>query len=388
VLLLLTTLTNTMDPNVIKLAMGAAGAGGVDFQLWTWGYNANGQLGQNNLTYYSSPRQVGSLTDWSKISGGFQHCLAVKTNGGLWAWGGNSFGQHGTGNTTGRSSPVQVGALTDWLSASAGYRHSAAVKTDGTLWAWGDNSFGQLGDGTTVNKSSPVQVGALTTWAKVSAGGAASSGFTLAIKTDGTLWAFGRNNFGQLGTGNTTSYSSPIQIGALTTWSSISAHVYNSHAIKTDGTLWGWGQNSSGDLGVGDQTSYSSPKQVGALTNWRSVSKDVTNGASILAVKTDNTAWGWCSNVYGALGIGSSGDSYSSPVQIGALSNWSVIECDGYSSIALKTGGTLWSWGYNYYGQLGAGNKTDRSSPVQVGALTSWQSISAGRFFATAIKKP
>ena len=377
-----------MDPNVLRLAMGAAGADGPEYQLWSWGYNGDGQLGSGTTTDRSSPVQVGALKDWSSVSGGQNCCLAIKTNGTLWAWGKNANGQLGLGNTTYYSSPVQVGSLTNWLSVSAGYRHILAVKTDGTLWAWGSNGQGSVGDGTTTSRSSPVQIGSLTTWSKVSAG---VSGSSLAIKTDGTLWAWGYNQTGELGLSNTTNYSSPVQVGALTNWSKIFAHGPHTHAIKTDGTLWAWGQNGNGELGVGNQSNYSSPVQVGALTNWRSVSKDVSGGAGVIAVKTNNTAWAWGSNPYGGLGLGDT-TTYSSPVQIGALTNWSVVECDGYSSIGLKTDGTIWTWGYNFYGQLGQSPSNlyslDTSSPVQVGALTTWQSVAAGRLAQYAIKKP
>ena len=171
-----------------------------------------------------------------------------------------------------------------------------AVKTDGTLWAWGRAANGGLGDGTTVAKSSPVQVGALTTWATVLASTARHS---LAVKTDGTLWSWGANFNGQLGLGNTTSYSSPKQVGALTTWSKLSGGQVFSHAIKTDGTLWAWGDGGAiftpgpyaylpavparGALGLGNTTVYSSPKQVGALTTWTEVS---SRDYAVLAIKT------------------------------------------------------------------------------------------------------
>ena len=133
-----------------------------------------------------------------------------------------------------------------------------------TLYAWGRNHLGQLGDGTTVDKSSPVQVGALTTWLNAATGYA----FTTATKTDGTLWAWGMNTQGQLGLGDATPRSSPVQVGALTTWDKPVGGAYNTLATKTDGTLWSWGHNVYGQLGHGNTTTLSSPVQVGALTTW------------------------------------------------------------------------------------------------------------------------
>ena len=198
----------------------------------------------------------------------------------LWSFGRNYFGQLGLGNTTNVASPTQVGALTTWLNIAAGY-HSLSTKTDNTLWAWGRNGDGQLGlgnSGSGTNRSSPVQVGALTTWSSVYAGSYSS----LAIKTNGTLWSWGQNSYGRLGLGNTTDYSSPKQVGALTTWASISAGSgYWTAAIKTDGTLWSWGSNSYGRLGLGDTNNRSSPVQVGSLTNWLTVAAGAYHSAAI-----------------------------------------------------------------------------------------------------------
>jgi len=176
---------------------------------------------------------------------------------------------------------MQIGALTTW-SKTATFKGLSgfAIKTDGTLWSWGDNGSGQLGLGNLTNYSSPVQVGALTNWSAVS-GGASS---TIAVKTDGTLWSWGDKSYGVLGLGNLISYSSPKQIGALTTWVTIASLVYATSAIKTDGTLWSWGRNNNfGQLGLGNLTNYSSPKQVGALTTW---SKVAAGRGFVLAIIT------------------------------------------------------------------------------------------------------
>jgi alpha-tubulin suppressor-like RCC1 family protein len=140
--------------------------------MWVWGQNGNGQLGLGNTTGYSSPKQVGALTTWSKITAGATYSMAIKTDGTIWAIGGfGGYGQLGLGNTSNISSPVQIGALTTWLNIAAGYGQCAAVRTDGTLWSWGKNNDGELGDGTTTNRSSPTQIGALTAWLNVAAGG-------------------------------------------------------------------------------------------------------------------------------------------------------------------------------------------------------------------------
>ena len=353
-------------------------------QLWSWGANSTGQLGLGDVITRSSPVQVGALTDWSSISGGNTVATAIKTDGTLWSWGSNSLGELGLGNATARSSPVQVGALTSWSKVSSGFQCAFAIKTDGTLWSWGASGYGRLGLGDAgTNRSSPVQVGALTTWSVVSV-----SSHSLAVKTDGTLWSWGHNTHGQLGLGDVTLRSSPVQVGALTTWSSVVAALGSSFAVKTDGTLWSWGRNNSGGLGLGDATNRSSPVQVGALTTWSS--KIDASGifgpygvgpgtVHVLAVKTDGTLWSWGASSQGQLGLGDV-TARSSPVQVGALTTWNECACGmvnfygrGFSS-AIKTDGTLWTWGDNT--ALGLGDFTNRSSPVQVGALTTWISVS------------
>lgn len=344
--------------------------------LYSWGRNSLGPLGLGNTTNYSSPMQVGALSDWNVVStSSNQHTLSIKTDGTLWAWGNDFYGQLGLGNTTRYSSPKQVGALTNWLTVSSGqYSNTAAIKTNGTLWIWGQNNQGQLGIGNTTDYSSPMQVGSLTTWSKLGVGNYA----VYSIKTDGTLWAWGYNNNGQLGLGNTTNYSSPKQVGALTNWSNVSgSQGYWAAAVKTDGTLWTWGYNNYGQLGLGNRTDYSSPKQVGALSTWSLVS-----GGQYwcLALKTDGTLWSWGYNVSGQLGLNNT-TYYSSPKQVGSLTNWASISATFRTGYAVKTNGTLWDWGYNAYGELGngtSGNPTHTSSPAQIGALTTWLSVSSG----------
>jgi alpha-tubulin suppressor-like RCC1 family protein len=350
--------------------------------IYSWGTNGNGQLGQNNQSNRSSPVQVGSLEVWTSIGvAGLSGRLAggVLNNGKLYMWGDNSLDQLGLGPGLGSpiTSPRQVGALTNWAKVSVSDQFSVAIKTDGTLWAWGDNNYGQLGQNNTINRNSPVQIGALTNWAKVQTMFHGS----VAIKTDGTLWSWGRGIQGQLGLGNQTNYSSPKQVGALTNWATLSTSSsgYNlCAAIKTDGTLWTWGRGNNGALGHGNTTTYSSPKQVGALTNWASVSiASETTVGQCAAIKTDGTLWTWGSGNNGALGLGNT-TSYNSPKQVGVATDWSKIAMAAYVTAAVKTNGTLWAWGRNNEGQLGQLNLISRSSPTQVGAEIYWGNVSAG----------
>ncbi|MGZ8924275.1 MAG: RCC1 domain-containing protein [Nitrososphaeraceae archaeon] len=346
-------------------------------QLHAVGTNTYGGLGDGTVTAKSSPVQVGSLANWQQVSCGyFESTLAIKTDGTLWACGYNRFwGTLGDGTTLHRSSPVQVGSLVNWKNISAGRYHCSAIKTDGTLWTWGWDAYGQLGAGTnssTTGKSSPIQIGSLADWKQVIC---SHSNSTMGIRNNGTLWGWGHNGFGALGLANTVHRSSPVQVGSLTNWSNLTTGRGFAIAVKTDGTLWAWGNNSHGQLGIGDITHRSSPVQIGSLANWKQAS---CGGFSSMAIKTDGTLWTWGYNTEGTLGLGDTVHR-SSPVQVGSLMNWKQV-CSGHKFMtATKTDGSTWSWGENTNGQLGLGNTVHRSSPVQIGSLTKWKQISAGK---------
>jgi alpha-tubulin suppressor-like RCC1 family protein len=347
--------------------------------LWAWGGNPSGGLGQNDRVYRSSPTQVGTASNWSLVSVASYTTMATKTDGTLWAWGRNNYGQLGQNDGVARSNPVQIGALTNWNLVSCGYYSMGAIKTDGTLWAWGRNDNGQLGLNDLVLRSSPTQIGSGTTWSQVSATG---GGFWLATKTDGTLWAWGQNNYGQLGQNSTVNRSSPVQVGSGTTWSKVSASLLtgNGSAIKTDGTLWTWGQGNYGQLGISDLNYKSSPVQVGSGTTWSLIS---ASNYAFAATKTDGTLWTWGRNNSGNLGLN---DAVwrSSPTQV-AGTTWSKISLGTYEISAIKTNGTLWTWGWNVYGASGLNDRVSRSSPVQVGSATNWANTSTGGLTTVAI---
>jgi alpha-tubulin suppressor-like RCC1 family protein len=293
----------------------------------------------------------------------------------LYAWGRNNWGQLAQNNLISRSSPVQVGALTDWAQVSESGIRVSAIKTNGTLWGWG--AGGATGDGTAYNRSSPVQVGALTNWFQVSVG---ESGNAAAIKTDGTLWAWGENTWGQLGQNDRSVRRSPVQVGALTNWYLVSFGTDFWISVKTDGTLWACGINSTeGRLGTGDGISRSSPVQVGALTNW---SKVFCGYRHTISVKTDGTLWAWGQN-FGVLGNNSIANS-TVPIQVGLLTNWSQPAAGGQTrSAATKTDGTLWAWGN---APVGDNTTINRSSPVQIGALTNWAQVALSGYFSASVK--
>ncbi len=345
--------------------------------LWAWGNNATGAVGDNSTIPRSSPVQIGSLSNWSQVYSGINHCLAVKTDGTLWSWGANTGGKLGLNDTQNRSSPVQIGSLSTWSQVAAATGFSVAIKTDGTLWAWGTNTGGQLGNNDRVNRSSPIQIGALSDWAKVDARGQQ----VFAIKTNNTLWAWGVLGSGLSGANVfSVTRSSPVQVGALSDWSEISLISSSSiAAVKTDGSLWTWGANGNGDLGLGNTVARSSPVQVGSLLTWSKVS----GGLGCSAIKTDGTLWGWGSSLSG----NGTAIVVSSPVQIGSLSDWSAIAY-GDARAAVRTNNTLYTWGLNSGGTLGqnTGDSQNRSSPVQIGSNNEWSSFAFGGYSAAGVK--
>ena len=150
-------------------------------------------------------------------------------------------------------------------------------------------------------------------------------------------------------------------------------------ALKTDGTIWAWGYNGWGSLGQNNRTDYSSPKQIPGTT-WSVI--DVGE-LSMAAIKTDGTLWSWGGGTYGQLGDNQGAPSckYSSPVQVGSGSDWSDVAIDWkMNSYAIKTDGTLWGWGWNQYGDIGSNNTTKYSSPVQIGSETDWSWLSDGGY--------
>jgi len=345
--------------------------------LWTWGL---GYLGDNTATSRSSPVQtIAWGSNWKQVYVGSNHTAAIKTDGTLWIWGNNDQGRLGDNTVTTRSSPVQTIAFgTNWKQVSCGQYHTAAIKTDGTLWSWGQNYlYGQVGDNTTINRSSPVQdITFGKNWSQVSC----CKDYSSAIKTDGTLWCWGNNNTGALGDNTVANRSSPVQTITLgTNWKQVYAGAYHCAAVKTDGTLWCWGNNLQyGALGDNTIILRSSPVQTVAFgTNWKQVACGFNNTA---AVKQDGTLWCWGYNAYGQLGDGTI-THRSSPVQtVAGGTNWKQVSCGDRTTVAIKTDGTLWCWGYNYQGQLGLNNAGGyATSPVQTIMYgTNWKQVSCG----------
>ena len=278
-------------------------------------------------------------------------------------------------------SPINLSSLVPSATVAkiaAGGNYSLALMSDGTVWAWGANSYGQLGNGSTAASVPPVQVLNLTDVIAIAAG----DNHSLAVKSDGTVWAWGLNSNGQLGEGTTTQRLTPVKVSNLTGVVSVSAGSAHSLALKSDGTVWAWGLNTNGRLGDGTTTQRNAPVQVTSLSNVTSVS---AGGSHSMALKADKTVWAWGLNTNGQLGDNTVTQRLT-PVQTTIISSVAAIDGGATHSLAVKSDGTVWAWGNNTNGRLGDGTTTQRNAPVQVTSLSNVTSVFAGGSHSLALR--
>jgi hypothetical protein len=280
-----------------------------DHTVDTWGYDGDGELGDGRISpvYRTSPAPVPGLDGVVQIAAGYQHVLALKSDGTVWAWGYNLARELGNGTTADQATPVQVPGLTGIAQVSASFYDSMARGSDGSVWAWGHNGFGELGDGTTTNRATPVKLPGLSGVTQISAG----YEHGLAVKSDGTVWAWGNNAFGQLGLGTTTNHAAPVQVPGLTGVTQVAAGQTHSLAIAGPGSsVWAWGDDSSSQLGDGATQEQRSPESIG-LNGITQISAGFNQSA---AVSSNDAAYSWGASGY-AIDSGQSGP-LSVPFQV------------------------------------------------------------------------
>lgn len=351
-------------------------------------------------------KHTASSTRVISIWGGARGSIALKSDGTVWTWGLNNScstlgsgpcGKLGDGTGISRSVPVQVhgpgdvGYLTSITAIMGGEHTNYALKSDGTLWAWGGNFVGQMGDGTYTNSVVPVQVSGLISVTMLGGRGY----HNLAVEANGTVWAWGWNRNGELGhdtSGSPCPYglygtcsNVPVLVIGVTNPLTVTGGGFFSLALMPDHTLMGWGRNNHGELGDGSYTECDAPVQVSSvLSNVVNISAGWFHAVALTA---DYKAWTWGNNTNGEIGIGiTTTTGISVPVQVPGLSNVKQVSAgDGFTAI-LKSDGTVWTWGGNTFGQLGNGTFKGRSTPAQVEGLTDVIYIAARDYHVLVIK--
>ena len=346
--------------------------------LWSWGDNDYGQLGDGTTIGRENPRDI--LEDVVALSAGGLHNLVLKDDGTLWAWGSDHYGQLGIQTEAERvatdmvpdlalmsNSPKQI--LDDVIAVSSGGWHSMALRRDGTVWSWGRNDYGQLGIGSDNHQSEPMQIDGLSDIVAITAGGWHS----MALTSDGRVYVWGGNQHGQLGNGTTINVLTPELHGLLQEMISVSAGFYHNIALDSNGHVWVWGQNGNGQLGDGTRQNSSTPKKLEGFGDVIAVSAGYYHS---LALKSDHSVYAWGENSKGQLGDGTTQDR-TTPTRVPHIHNIAQIAAGSKMSMALDKDDIGWSWGWNQYGQLGDGTMMDRLEPVQIRTLPTRSQDSA-----------
>jgi alpha-tubulin suppressor-like RCC1 family protein len=357
-----------------------------DGSVWEWGVSPDQKV-------YTTPHQVPGLSDVTSISVGLAHALALRVDGTVWAWGINFNGDLGLGALGSTDVPLQIPDLTGIVAISAGGKFSMAVTHDGNVFVWGTNAEGELGTGQTVpaSASAPQLIAGLSDIVAVSAGGTHG----LALRSDGLVFSWGDNTTGELGLGTKSSTPGPVaQVPDLSGIVAISAGVGYNLALRSDGTVCAWGDNSYAQLGInpgtvnpGDPASILVPTPVPGMTGVVSIA---TAGLHSSVAHNDGSVWTWGYNYYGVLGYGTPGEyvMYPTPAKANVV-NGAVRVAEAYgSTLALEADGTVWIWGDNFQGELGTGNGETVNKPIQMLNVTGATTLAGGNSFTLFARDP
>lgn len=330
--------------------------------IWTWGWGNWGQQGNSTDFDEYLPIQLTNTSNWQSVTGSQFNTFGIKTNGTLWGCGGNLYGGMGTGSTADHISVMtQIGTSGNWKQVTSGDLFTLALKTDNSLWGWGQNDGYQMGNNNCcTDQLTPIQIGIATDWKTV---GASYSRSGFAIKNNGTLWCWGTNLAFLLGDGAVSVRTVPTQHNTDTDWDKMSVGFEHILIIKTDGTLWAWGGGQYGQTGQDPSTSFNSSIPFQIAGTWKSFSAGFRFS---MGIKTDGTLWGWGLNDVGQLGNGTVSEINYIPIQIGTATNWASVSCGWHHSVAQRNDGSLWSWGTNEVGQLGNGTTTPEATPTNI----------------------
>ncbi len=365
------------DGPVLSPAAGSFGAGtgvfaGQEFtcalaggRARCFGANVDGALGSGDEATHLAPVAVAATVGFDRLAAGQNHACGLEHGtGAVWCWGYNASGQLGVGDTAARDAPVRLAQPGSAIALAAGYNHACAVATDHALWCWGDNTEGQLGQADlpgAPNALQPVRVGSDSDWLGVAGG----QGHTCGVRAPGTMWCWGRNTQLELAAApSDEQVRTPTQVGTFTDWTAaVDVGQDSSCGIRTDGTLWCWGDNRFGQLGAPPETAaVGAPRQVGGQAGWVAISVDAF---AACGVRSDGGLWCWGRNAEGQLGTGDTADRYA-PATVGPASGWASVSVGRFHACALRTSGDLACMGENSNGQLGLGDTARRNVPTPV----------------------
>jgi len=353
-----------------------------DGTVWIWGSNRFGEYGNGRELYMTEPLSLSAIADGVSIAAGGEHTLVATPIGTVLAWGENESGQLGNGTTYPGSTPAPVPGLASVKSVAAGTAHSLALRTDGTVRAWGHNGYGQLGNGLNIGSFPdpvPGPVSNLSGVAAIAAGGYHS----FAILSDGTVLGWGYNNEGQVGDSTyELTRVLPVSVVGLTNVVAIKAGYSHSVALCSDGTVWTWGGNGYGQLGNGTTDARAIPALVTGLADVVGIAAGTSFTA---ALRKDGTLWTWGRNDTGQLGLGTT-DNQATPIQVTGLSGVGDLSAGEAHMLVLLSDGTVRAWGKNQYGQLGDGTTVSRFSPISLPNLSGVTKIAAGGIHSIAVR--
>ncbi len=370
--------------------------------LVTWGDNHSGQLGEgSNVSHRPYIAALQTAGPWHAIAAGGAHSLALKIDGTVWAWGENGKGQLGIGTNTNANQPYTT-QIDHVVVIAAGGAHSLALKSDGTVWVWGENDDGQLGEGTNNDAASPVQVNAFRLVRAV--GIAAGDQHSLAVDGNGDVWAWGRNDFGQLGDSSIISRTTPVKVKQLTGVVQVAAGATHSLARKSDGSVWAWGDRRHLQLGEAALAPYTATPvrvQFGLPTTPPNYISDIVaiaaGGEHNFALNTSNQILAWGSDRYRESSAGNGGLNVTAPdgteltfshVFQGLLGTPRAMSAGAHHSLALTDDGRVWAWGRNDKGQLGDSTLHNPPSVLVVKTLRGAKAIAAGGAHSLALVAP
>lgn len=400
-----------------------------DGTVWGWGKNNHSQLGKDQPSEVLTPTKIEGIEKVKKIAANSEYAMALKEDGTVWVWGYDTAGYLGTGTTMYSTEPIKVPGIEGIKDIALGWFHAVLLKEDGTVWTWGSNSAGQLGIGTRETKTVPTKVPGLSDIKAVSA---SPEGFhTVALKEDGTVWAWGSNSARQLGSAVEDRSLVPVQVEGLDDIVQIDAGMYTTIAVGSNGELFMWGSDEIGYFKNSTVTNFYSPVkldisykvkeastekehlmfltednrvlglgsnnrgQLGNGTNGRigipvpltklEGLKELKVGKHFIALKEDGTLWGWGENTYGQLGNGTTkdADSFTKVENIEGVIDFDV---GSWHTVALKEDGTVWTWGSNGYCQIGQRTEENNHIPARVLDIDGVISVKAGTLFTMALK--